>query len=90
MLMLFDMERRVSCCEVFFLTVSRGKTRRVKCHTFTKYGLEVAASAVAFRPVSESFGGPLPLYFSIVPSPFQEASNALATPSEAIGVHGLR
>ncbi|GBP89068.1 Sodium-dependent neutral amino acid transporter SLC6A17 [Eumeta japonica] len=34
--------------------------RLVKRHTLTEYKCEITASAVAFRPVTESFGGPLP------------------------------
>ncbi|GBP61662.1 hypothetical protein EVAR_43599_1 [Eumeta japonica] len=38
-----------------------GLARPVKCHTFTEYGLEVAASAVVFRSVSASSDGPFTL-----------------------------
>ncbi|GBP52636.1 hypothetical protein EVAR_103071_1 [Eumeta japonica] len=34
--------------------------RPIKCHTLTKYGRDVQASVVSFRPANENSGGPLP------------------------------
>ncbi|GBP65116.1 hypothetical protein EVAR_5262_1 [Eumeta japonica] len=59
--------------------------RSVKYRTFTEYGHELAASAVAFHLVSESSGGPLfsppsisPIHpFIRYPIPSQEDGNAM-------------
>ncbi|GBP30328.1 hypothetical protein EVAR_27942_1 [Eumeta japonica] len=50
-------------------TGRNGTARSVWCHTLTQYIRDVRASAIAFRSVSESSGGPLPSITALHQSP---------------------
>ncbi|GBP62907.1 hypothetical protein EVAR_42721_1 [Eumeta japonica] len=60
---------RVMVLKNFIMTMREHKHESVKYHTLTEYGGEVAAFAVVFLLVSESFGRLFPLYLFHKPDP---------------------